>query len=180
LYTDLLEQILKSPAIHMDETTVRHRGLQGYVWVLTSTDKVYYFYKESREGAFLKELLKGFSGVLISDFYAAYDSANCPQQKCLLHLLRDVNDDLLRNPFDNEFKLLAQRFAVLLRTMVDTVDRYGLKKRHLHKHKRAAVRFIDSIASRVFSSEVAQKYQNRVMKSGMMLRPTYMNPFLGE
>jgi predicted RecB family nuclease len=169
LYTDLLEQILKSPVIHIDETTVRLRGLQGYVWVLTSTDKVYYFYRQSREGVFLKELLQGFSGVLISDFYGAYDSLNCPQQKCLLHLLRDVNDDLLRNPFDGEFKVLAQRFAILLRTMIDTVDRYGLKKRHLHKHKRAAVRFIDSIGSRVFSSEVAQKYQNRFMKNGMKL-----------
>ena len=37
---------------------------------------------------FLKELLAGYSGVLVSDFYNAYDGINCPQQKCLLHLLR--------------------------------------------------------------------------------------------
>jgi hypothetical protein len=39
---------------------------------------------ESREGEIIQDLLKGFRGVLVSDFYTAYDAINCPQQKCLI------------------------------------------------------------------------------------------------
>jgi hypothetical protein len=41
-------------------------------------------------------MLKNFVGVLVSDFYAAYDSMECPQQKCLIHFIRDLNDALIR------------------------------------------------------------------------------------
>jgi len=52
-------------------------------------------------------VLKGFRGVLISDFYAAYDSIEYPQQKCLIHLPRDMNNDVLAHPYDEELKLFA-------------------------------------------------------------------------
>jgi hypothetical protein len=35
-------------------------------------------------------LLKDSEGVLVTDFYTAYDSANCPQQKWLIHSIRDL------------------------------------------------------------------------------------------
>jgi predicted RecB family nuclease len=167
LCPEILRGILASPMIHIDETTVRLRKQKtGYVWVLTSMDKAYYFYKPSREGSFLQDMLRQFSGVLVSDFYTAYDSLACEQQKCLVHLLRDIDDDLLRNPLDMEFKNLAQDFATLLRTIIETVDRYGLKRRHLHKHKRAAFRFLSSVTSADFSSQLANKYKKRFQKTG--------------
>jgi hypothetical protein len=131
---------------------------------MTSMDKAFYFYKPSREGSFLQEMLGDFSGVLVSDFFTAYDSLACEQQKCLVHLLRDIDDDLLRNPLDSEFKNMAQTFATLLRTIIETVDRFGLKSHHLHKHKRAATRFLDSVASADFSSQLAMKYKKRFQK----------------
>jgi hypothetical protein len=62
--------------------------------------------------------LKEFKGVLVSDFYAAYESIECAQQKCLIHLMRDLNDDILNNPFDAEAKLVALQFAALLKPIV--------------------------------------------------------------
>jgi len=52
-------------------------------------------------------MLDGFGGVLVSDFYSAYDSAKCAQQKCLIHLARDINDDLFHSPFDEGLKGLS-------------------------------------------------------------------------
>ena len=170
LYAELLRIILREPVIHIDETTVHlSKGKNGYVWVLTSMDKVYYFYRPSREGAFLEEMLSPFVGVLVSDFYAAYDSLPCEQQKCLAHLVRDIDDDLLKNPLDFEFKGIATDFGSLLKAIVQTVDRYGLKKRHLHKHKRKVLHFLDSVASRKYLSELAAKYQKRFQKSGLKM-----------
>jgi len=166
LYAEILQSILKGPIIHIDETTVRLRGQKGYVWVLTTMDNVYYFFKQSREGVFLQEMLRTFSGILISDFYSAYDSIKCGQQKCLVHFVRDIDDDLLKNPLDIELKTMAQEFGTLLRTIIQTVDQRGLKRWYLHKYKRSAVQFLDSSAAATFTSELAKKYQKRFQKSG--------------
>jgi hypothetical protein len=164
LYDELKQHVLKSPILCIDEGDVTLRKTKGYVWVFTTHDAVWYLYKDTRSGEFLKELLAGFSGVLVSDFYNAYDGINCPQQKCLLHLLRDVNDDLKKNPYDEEFKSIASQFGVVLRRMIDTIDKYGLKRWHLHKHKREAAAFLVGVDSRTFSSELALTYQKRLRK----------------
>jgi hypothetical protein len=64
----------------------------------------------------------GFSGVLVSGFYSGYDSTQCAQQKCLIHLMRDMNDDLRKQPFNAEMRMMAEAFAGLLWTMVATMD----------------------------------------------------------
>ena len=133
---------------------------------LTSIDKVYYFYKPSREGSFLQEFLGDFAGVLVSDFYTAYDSLKCEQQKCLVHFVRDIDDDVMKNPLDTELKDMAQSFGALLRPIIETVDRRGLKKRYLQKHKPSTLRFLKSVASTEFSSRLANRYKERFQKSG--------------
>ena len=53
---------------------------KGYVWVFASLEEVVYLFRPTREGDFLRELLKDFHGVLVSDFYAAYDAIDCPSR----------------------------------------------------------------------------------------------------
>ena len=101
---------------------------KGYVWVFTNLEEVVFMYRPTREGDFLRELLKDFHGVLVSDFYAAYDSIECPQQKCLIHLMRDMNQELLNNPYDDELQSITRPFGALLRSVVETVDEHGLKR----------------------------------------------------
>src|ERR1035437_2981180 len=168
-YEKILKTILAGSLIHIDETSINLMKEKGYVWVITSADSVYFFYRKSREGSFLGDMLKQFRGVLVSDFYTAYDSFDIPQQRCLIHLMRDMNDDLLKNPFDDEFKSLAETFSSLLRTIVNTIDRYGLKKRHLNKHRRDANKFVERIAVHNFTSEVARGYARRINKYRNML-----------
>jgi hypothetical protein len=127
---------------------------------------VYFFYRPSREGSFLSEMLAPFSGILISDFYTAYDSLPCEQQKCLVHLVRELDEDLLRNPLDEQLKALARSFGTLLRKIIETIDRYGLKKRHLGKHKREVERFVKHAETLDPSSELAEKYTKRFAKYG--------------
>ena len=43
------------------------------------------------------------------------------------HLMRDLNDEVLTNPFDDQLKQIVTAFAYLLKPMVETVDRRGLK-----------------------------------------------------
>ena len=85
-YRAIISRIKNGRFVHIDETQVSLEGLTGYVWVFTSMEDVYFLYTPTREGDFLRILLKRFKGVLISDFYGAYCSPKWLQQKCLIHL----------------------------------------------------------------------------------------------
>jgi len=70
----ILDRLIHGNLIHADETRANIKGHLAYVWVLTNLKEVVYILAESREGELIQELLKELHGVLVSDFYAAYDS----------------------------------------------------------------------------------------------------------
>jgi len=164
-YMHLLHKLISGRLIHADETEIKLKKSKGYVWVFTSLEEVVFMYKPTREGEFLRELLREYQGVLVSDFYGAYDSLPCAQQKCLVHLIRDVNNDILKNPFDEELKGLGQEFALLLRPMIETVDRRGLKARFLCKHKVCVEKFYTKLAKHDYQSDMALSYKKRFEKN---------------
>jgi hypothetical protein len=165
-YRRLLEKILLGTVMHVDETTVKLRKAEGkhYVWVFTNLEEVVFMYKPTREGGFLQTLLAGFGGVLVSDFYAVYDSLPCPQQKCLIHLIRDMNQDLLDNAYDEELRSVTQPFGALLRAIVETIDQQGLKYRYLRRHQLDVDRYFQSLSVKSFSSEAAESLRCRLLK----------------
>ena len=160
----LKEKLRHGTLIHADETKVKVKTHVGYVWAFTNLEEVVYIYTPTREGIILDEVLDGFHGVLVSDYYAAYDSAKCSQQKCLIHLIRDINDDLFHSPFDTELKQLAQRLVTVLKPIIDTIDKHGLKQYYLHKHKDDVTRYFGYLFAQAFESEMARKYQKRMQK----------------
>jgi transposase-like protein len=161
----ILDRIIHGNLIHADETRANIKGHLAYVWVLTNLREVVYILAASREGEIVQELLKGFRGVLVSDFYTAYDAIGCPQQKCLIHLMRDLNEEILNNPFDNEMKSIALGFAGLLKPMVETIDRRGLKKHFLRKHLIKVDRFYRFLGTSDLKSEAASKFKQRFEKN---------------
>ncbi len=124
-----------------------------------------YFYADTREGDLLREKLEEFKGVLVSDFYTAYDSLSCPQQKCLLHLMRDLNEAVLDYPYDEELKQIAANFGGLMKGMVQTIDRWGLKRRFLRKHLLDVDSFYRQLSRTVHQSEAALKWKERFEKN---------------
>jgi predicted RecB family nuclease len=165
----IIAGLLRGPSLSIDETEVRLSQEKAHVWVFAGISGVHYEYRDSRNGQFLTERLTGFDGVLVSDFFTAYDSIECPQQKCLIHLIRDMNEDLKANPYDVELRAIVQAFAIIVRSIIETVDRYGLTKSRLLKHKSAAMGFVEKFGKHQVSSEAATKYQKRIDKYGYRL-----------
>ena len=161
-YRSILQQIAGGPLVHADETKGVVYGGGHYVWIFTNLTSVAYVYSASREAAVLEDVLAEFDGVLVSDFYGGYDGVPCRQQKCLIHLMRDINEDLLKHPFDEELSCIARGFGSLLREIVETIDRWGLKRHHLRKHSRAAERFLNEVASMPCSTEAAAALKKRI------------------
>src|SRR5882672_288582 len=131
-----LQRLLQSPFVHVDETRLSIQGIDHYVWVFTDGRHVLFKMTESRESTIVQEVLKNYHGTLISDFYGGYDAMPCAQQKCLVHLIRDLNDDLWTAPFDTELESFVLHVKNLLEPIFEAVARYGLKQRHLQKFQK--------------------------------------------
>jgi hypothetical protein len=164
-YKQILDRLAHGDLIHVDETKVRLQGREAFVWVFANFEDVAYVYSDTREAATPQKVLAEFRGVMVTDFYSAYESIECRQQKCLIHLIRDLNDDLRRNPFDAEIHGLVKSFAMLLRPMIETIDRYGLKAHYLRKYLGAVERFYKLLAANDYQSELAVKYRKRFEKN---------------
>jgi hypothetical protein len=163
-YEQLLRTVLNGHLLQCDETGVRLQRGKGCVWVFTNLVTVVFQYRDTRKGDFLKTMLEGFRGVLISDFYSAYDSLPYPQQKCLVHLIRDLNTDLRAHWEDDEMRWLTNRFGKLLAAIVQTIDRYGLQQEYLTQHKAEVAIFFRELAEQEFQSVVVKQYQKRLLK----------------
>jgi hypothetical protein len=59
---------------------------------------------------------------------------------------------------------LASAYGHLLRAIVATVDRYGLRQRHLGKHRGDVARFYHTITGQAYRSEVADGYRRRFLE----------------
>ena len=163
-YNRLLERIIDGNLIHADEISVKLQRDGGYVWIFTNMEETVFMYRPTRKADFLKSLLEGFEGVLVTDFFSGYDSLPCAQQKCIVHLIRDLNATLLKNPFDNEIKIFAEKFGTLMRSIVETIDRFGLKSWHMRKHKEEVHRFLAEFIQARFTCEDVEKLRKRVVK----------------
>ncbi|GAB7547743.1 hypothetical protein CS8_074350 [Cupriavidus sp. 8B] len=158
----ILKYILQSPVVHVDETTINIRGETQYVWVITDGKHVAFRLTPGRDATVVHEWLDGYPGVLCSDFYGGYDSVDCVQQKCWAHLIRDLNDDLRKSPFDSEFESFVLAVRDLIVPMFEASEKYNMKSRNLRKFKRAVEVFyrkhIDGVDYR---SDLTQSYQKR-------------------
>jgi len=161
----ITEHLLRSPYVHVDETKVNIKGSNWYVWVFTDEKHVMFTLKETREADFVHELLRNYKGVLISDFYPGYDAVECRQQKCWVHLIRDLNDDLQENPFDKEYEAFILEVRNLIIPIMETVQNYGLKRRYLHKfEQQVEIFYTKVIVDRKYKSDLVLTYQKRFIR----------------
>jgi hypothetical protein len=116
--------------VHADETGWRTNGQNGYLWTINTPDHTLYHIDKSRGAKVIAELLgkafgrdgQGKSQTLVSDFYSVYDQFDGPQQKCLVHLLRELRDTVAKYP-----ELVDHTFFKRCKELVQ--DMLGLKKR---------------------------------------------------
>jgi hypothetical protein len=89
---DRLWDILRrSPVVQGDETGWRIDGQPAWAWCFRDPRLALFLIDRHRNRAVLKQALgESFAGTLVSDFYVVYNSLDCPKQRCLVHLLREL------------------------------------------------------------------------------------------
>lgn len=90
-YEALRQEVRGGTAVHGDETGWREDGIPGFIWSFSTPTTRLFHYDASRAGQVVDRVLgEDFAGVLISDFYAAYDHLPGQKQRCWSHLWRDI------------------------------------------------------------------------------------------
>lgn len=116
-YQAILREIRGSRYSNADETGWREDGINGYLWSV-STDNVRYLeFNKSRGSKVIRRILGFcFSGVLVSDFYAAYNSYEGPKQRCWVHLLRDLDKLVMAMPENVDLAAWVEKIHRIYRT----------------------------------------------------------------
>jgi len=115
-YEQIGEEAKRSAHLHADETGWRVNGQTHWLWCFATAHVCYYMIDRCRGSPALKKFFTdAFAGVLITDFWAAYEAV-CAEdrQYCLVHLLRELETVDLRND-SPEWKAFARRLRGLLR-----------------------------------------------------------------
>ena len=115
-YVHTAEQARSSAHLHADETGWRVNGQTRWLWCFANEQVCYYMIDRSRGSPALQKFFTDvFEGVLITDFWSAYESV-CAEdrQYCLVHLLRELEKIDERNN-SSEWQAFAKKLRRLLR-----------------------------------------------------------------
>jgi transposase len=132
-YQQIADAARRSAVLWADETGWRTNGVTCWLWCFASNDACYYMIDRSRGGpALARFFTESFDGVLVHDFWAAYDAIEAlDHQCCLAHLLRELekvdltNDSAAWKAFAKKLRRLV-RDGIRLRKRADFgPKRYG-------------------------------------------------------
>lgn len=131
-YEQLARDARASAVLHADETGWRVNGLTHWLWCFANQRTCFYLIDRHRGGQALGRFFtEAFDGVLVRDFWAAYDALDVGEhQCCLVHLLRELekvdehNTSAQWQAFAKQLRRLL-RDGIRLRKRPDfTPDRY--------------------------------------------------------
>ena len=103
VYAQLEELVRAADFAHVDETGLPMMGENWWLWVVCTANLVLYHQSTGRGHSDIKEVLEGFEGTIIADFFRAYEKFDSnPQQKCLAHLLSAIIELMVKLEKENE------------------------------------------------------------------------------
>lgn len=104
-----LDTMKKVSFIHCDETGLRMDGRNGYVWGIFTNSIAILSAELTRGRKHIERLLEGFTGVIVTDGYVAYDCFPL-RQRCWAHLIREFKELAEKN---KEIELQYGRIKLL-------------------------------------------------------------------
>ncbi|MGL5098070.1 MAG: IS66 family transposase, partial [Planctomycetia bacterium] len=142
-YAEIRDLCRDMQVLHMDETGWRIAGNNGWLWCATGGDATYYWIHTSRGHDALNQFFaEEFSGVLVADFWSAYDAVAKHRQKCWPHLLRELKAVGEKYPDDEEWRGFAKKLrriygdGIRLKLARDNLDAKAFESRLACLHRR--------------------------------------------
>lgn len=158
-YEQIKQEIRKSGAVHTDETGWPINGNNHWLWAFVTKEAAWYAIKSSRGRGVIEQTLgEGYDGVIVTDFYPAFDKLKYRGQKCLLHLLR--NPERVELKLGERLTAEFRGFASNLRRLV----RDAVKASETSKRPRALKGRLERRLSSILSKRYRDKNCRRICK----------------
>ena len=114
-YSELKEELRRSPYVNGDETSWRKNGKNWWLWAFVGKWAAFYTIENSRGKKIPKRVLgKDYLGTVGSDFLGAYNYVGKSWQKCCVHLNRDLKETAKRKPKGSEFLIFKKKLKRIL------------------------------------------------------------------
>ncbi len=119
-YEQIKKEALSSAVLHGDETGWRVNGKTHWLWCFSNSDVTYYMIDRSRGSPALKKFFQEFfDGVLITDFWAAYNAVCCAdRQMCLVHLLGELKKVAMYKDSSGDWAAFSKKLKRLIQDAV--------------------------------------------------------------
>ena len=135
-YEEIMEDIRNAGVLHGDETGWRVNGVTHWLWCFSSTTATIFTVERSRAGPVVLEFLREcFSGVLVSDFWYAYNVLTCVKQKCLAHLLREIKHVEKYKDSGGDWPRFAKKLKRLIHDAIRLRKRKGELSVQMYDHR---------------------------------------------
>jgi transposase len=163
-----IEQAAKQAAVlHADETGWRVNGKTHWLWCFCSVDTTYYHIDPGRGRVVVKKFFKkAYAGVLVSDFWGAYNAVACARkQKCLPHLLRDLKRTTKYHKPGGDWPSFARRLRRLIRDSLRLhKDRGQLATDALASRRQSLQKRLDEIIGSTWEHKHARRLLKRLKR----------------
>jgi len=129
VYNDIAQNIVQSAVLNADETGWRINGVTHWLWCFATKKFCYYVIDRSRGSPVAKKVFGSiFKGILICDFWGAYNKINAlAKQRCFYHLFTELAKVDKLNSSGN-WKAFRKKLSRLLKDAI----RLSLRKGQLN------------------------------------------------
>jgi transposase len=165
-YEEICQEIEKTAVLHADETGWRVNGKTHWLWCFASRSSTVFWIDKSRASpVVLKFLKEEFAGVLVSDFWYAYNVLCCAKQKCLAHLLRELERTSKINKTDNDWPVFCKKLKRLLRDSIRLRKRKGdLDLERYNRRKELICRRLNKLTEGSWQGKHARRLVKRLRR----------------
>ncbi len=160
LYDKLKKALKRYREIYGDETSWFVNGIRRWVWVFVSSMSSIFVINKSRGRTVPMDVLKGFTGIIVSDSWGPWNYVGSKHQKCLLHYLRDMYRTLEKN----KSKKFVRFFRTLYKILKDAIEPRKTDCRDSAEDQKQSVQRLKSRVHRLINKDHTDKDCKRYAK----------------
>lgn len=170
LYTELEKKIKQSSVSYTDETGWRINGENHWLWHAGNKDvgSLYVIDKHRNHDVAEKLLGENYKGILVSDCLATYNVVKASaKQKCIAHLLRDINKLDVLYPNDSEVIAFSVNLGNIICEGLDLKKEYKKEKctiDDLEKGKEILEKKLDALTKVKIGNKKADTLRKRLIR----------------
>ena len=177
-YDKIIQAIQEAEVIYADETGWKILGKNSQCWILMAPQKpaTRYLIADTRGAGVLDEALgENFKGIVVSDFYSAYDNVGSDQQKCWVHLLRETHLLAQGDPDNQE----RDRLHTELTNIYAAIIRFKAKEWTVGRAKHTTTRLtnqLQALSQVPWTDKECQRLAKRISKYQQQLLTCIRHP----